>query len=89
MNFEEKNKILEQEIKNLKLELEQTKEHLKKYTAPSRWKKYYDNHKEELNKRAKEFITPEKKKEYNKKYYEKKKQEKQEEIGKIPDPFNK
>ena len=42
----------------------ETKEHLKKYTAPSNMKKYYQNHKEEFIKRVKEY--KEKKKEYNK-----------------------
>ena len=41
-------KILEEENIKLKLELEDIKEHLKKYTAPERSKKYYENHKEKL-----------------------------------------
>jgi hypothetical protein len=57
-------------------------EHLKKYTAPDRSKKYYDNNKEEIKKKSKEYIektnyyqnlSPEKKKEYSKRAYEKKK----------------
>ena len=40
--------ILEEENNKLKIELEETKEHLKKYTAPKRSKKYYETHKEEL-----------------------------------------
>ncbi len=52
------------------------KEKLKKYTAPTRSKKYYENHKEELIKKSKEYHNkkdPEKIKEYNKKAYEKRK----------------
>ena len=52
MNVDEiitKNKLLEEENKKLQDELIQTKEHLKKYTAPSNMKKYYENHKEEIN----------------------------------------
>jgi hypothetical protein len=65
------NKILELEKENFEL-----KEHLKKYTAPSRSKKYYENNKEKLLNKMKETgITSEKRKEYNKKYYLKKKEE--------------
>jgi regulator of replication initiation timing len=39
---------LEEQIKQLTKELNETKEHLKKYTAPSRSKTFYKNHKEEL-----------------------------------------
>jgi len=52
MNVDEiitKNKLLEEENKKLQDELIQTKEHLKKYTAHSNMKKYYENHKEEIN----------------------------------------
>ena len=48
MNVDEvitKHKLLEEENKKLQDELIQTKEHLKKYTAPSNMKKYYENHK--------------------------------------------
>ena len=66
------------EYKRLKSELEKTKEHLKKYTAPKRNKKFYENHKEELLQKMKENPIPsEKRKEYNKKYYLKKKMDKQ------------
>ena len=57
MNVDEiitKNKLLEEEIKKLQDELIQTKEHLKKYTAPSNMKKYYENHKEEIKQKVKE-----------------------------------
>jgi hypothetical protein len=49
------------------------KEKLKKYTAPERSKKFYENHKEEIKQRNKEYaekvkyyasISPDKKKQY-------------------------
>jgi hypothetical protein len=61
MNIEElinKNKLLEEENKVLK-------EKLKKYTAPARHKNYYENHKQEVLAKNKEYkVSPEKKKEY-------------------------
>jgi hypothetical protein len=64
----------------LREEVEQLKEKLKKYTAPERSKKYYENHKEEIkdkradyNKEYSKSLSAEKKAEYNKKYYLKKK----------------
>jgi len=48
-------KILEDENKKLQDELIKTKEHLKKYTAPSNMKKYYENHKEEIKQKVKEY----------------------------------
>ena len=68
-------KILEEENLKLKTELIETKEHLKKYTAPKRHKVYYDNHKEELLQKMKLNPTStDKRKEYNKNYYLKKKE---------------
>lgn len=67
-------KILEEENIKLKSELEDIKEHLKKYTAPERSKKYYENHKEKLLQKMKDNpISSDKRKEYNKNYYLKKK----------------
>ena len=72
----QKNKILEEENEKLNIELDQIKEHLKKYTAPKRNKKFYNEHKEELLQKMKEHpISSEKRKEYNKKYYLKKKEQ--------------
>ena len=60
-----------EELKNKVVELE---ERLKKYTAPARSKKFYENHKEELLEKMKSNpISSEKRKEYNKNYYMKKK----------------
>jgi hypothetical protein len=91
MNVDElinKLKITEEENKKLQEELIQTKEHLKKYTAPSNMKKYYQNHKEEIIKKVKEYkknnnynpiIDAEKRKEYNKIAYQKRKEKKEKE----------
>jgi hypothetical protein len=71
----QKIKILEEENENLKSELEQTKEHLKKYTAPLRHKTYYENHKEEILTKQKSYVvSSEKKKEYARKAYLNKKE---------------
>ena len=58
MNNEELIKEIEtlkKENENLKNELVETKEHLKKYTAPSNMKKYYQNHKEEIKEKVKKY----------------------------------
>jgi len=68
-------KILEEENENLKSELEQTKEHLKKYTAPTRHKTYYENHKEDILTKQKSYVVScEKKKEYARRAYLNKKE---------------
>ena len=71
----EKNKLLKEKINELT-------EHLKKYTAPQRNKKFYENHKEEIIKKVMEYKEknkdkkqdPEKIKEYNRRAYLKRKQ---------------
>ena len=80
MTTEELNK-LKQENEILKKEISELKLHLKKYTAPSRNKTFYENHKEEIKKKAREYRkrtnykppkpTTEKRKEYSKRYYQK------------------
>ena len=79
----DKIKLYEERIVNLEKELNETKEHLKKYTAPSNMKKYYQNHKEEIKQKVKEYreknnykpiIDNEKRKEYNKIAYQKRKE---------------
>lgn len=71
------------------LKINELKEHLKKYTAPSRNKKYYENHRDEIIQKSKEYkektgnkkvVSQEKIKEYNKKAYEKRKLKKLENI---------
>jgi hypothetical protein len=68
--------------KEYELKINELKEHLKKYTAPSRNKKYYENHRDEIIQKSKEYkektgnkkvVSSEKIKEYNKKAYEKRK----------------
>ena len=75
--------------KEYEFKINELKEHLKKYTAPSRNKKYYENHRDEIIQKSKEYkekignkklILPEKIKEYNKKAYEKRKLKKLENI---------
>jgi predicted RNase H-like nuclease (RuvC/YqgF family) len=46
MDNEEKIKKMEEHISNLETELQTTKEHLKKYTAPASRKVYYERNKE-------------------------------------------
>lgn len=73
-------RIKELEERNAKLEeeLQATKEHLKKYTAPASSKVYYEKHKEEHKQRVKEYkertnyhsnLSSEKKKEYARRAY--------------------
>jgi hypothetical protein len=66
---------LEQKYNELKVENENLKIRLKKYTAPTRNKKYYENNKDKIlehNKKNKQ--SSEKKQEYNKKAYLKRKE---------------
>jgi hypothetical protein len=65
---------LENENAELKQKIVELEERLKKYTAPSRSKTYYENHKEELLEKMKKYKpTPEQIKERNKKAYLKRK----------------
>jgi hypothetical protein len=73
MNCEEENKLLKIEIEGLQKELNDTKEKLKKYTAPERNKKYYNLHKEEIITNQKP-ASSEKRKEYNRNSYLKRKE---------------
>ena len=85
MDDKTKIKELVEENAKLKEELQVTKEHLKKYTAPASSKVYYEKHKEEQKQRVKEYQqrtnyksdykpTPEQKKEYNRREYLKRKE---------------
>ena len=76
MDKDEKIKVLEEKVSNLEIELQSTKEHLKKYTAPPSSKIYYEKHKEEHKQRVRIYKektnykpTPEQKKIYNKQAY--------------------
>lgn len=65
---------LENENAELKQKIVELEERLKKYTAPSRSKTYYENHKEELLEKMKKYKpTPEQIKERNKRAYLKRK----------------
>jgi hypothetical protein len=90
--MDDKEKIKELEEKNAKLEeeLQATKDHLKKYTAPASRKVYYEKNKDKEKQRAKEYqqrtnyksnyaATPEQKKEYARRAYLKKKERLQQE----------
>ena len=49
------NKLLREQNENLIKELDEIKEHLKKYTAPAYKKIYYENNKEEIKQKTKEY----------------------------------
>ena len=91
MDKDEKIKEMEEQISNLKTELQATKEHLKKYTAPASSKVYYEKHKEAQKQRVKEYQqrtnyksdykpTTEQKKEYNRQEYLKRKEKLKKEL---------
>jgi hypothetical protein len=70
-------------IKKLEEEIETLKKKLKSYTAPPRSKTYYENHKEDIKQKVKEYkektnyvyeVPPEKKKEYARTAYLNKKE---------------
>ena len=79
------NKMKEEYINKINIIETENKElsnHLKKYTAPDRSKKYYENNKEIINQKNKDYkektnyyknLSSDKKKEYSKRAYEKKK----------------
>jgi regulator of replication initiation timing len=69
------NKILREEIQKLKKDLDETKEHLKKYTAPCYKKEYYEKNKETIKQKVKEYKpTTEQKKKWARNAYLKKKE---------------
>ena len=86
MDEENIKEILEENAK-LKEELQATKEHLKKYTAPASRKEYYENNKYIINERNRKYKettnykpTPEQKKEYNKQAYLRRKEKLQKDL---------
>ena len=90
------NNELQEKIKLLEQELNETKEHLKKYTSPIRNKIYYEENKEKHKQKVKEYkekinynstLAPEKKKEYAKQAYQNKK-EKLKKINEIKENEN-
>jgi hypothetical protein len=78
-NIQEEVKKLKEENLHLNQIIIELREHLKKYTAPKRSKKYYQEHKEEIKTYNQEYHKNYKrdaikKAEYNKEYYKKKKE---------------
>jgi len=72
---------LAEKIAKLENELQATKEHLKKYTAPSTKKLYYEQNKEEIKQKVKEYkektnyvVPKDVIKERNKRAYQKRKE---------------
>jgi hypothetical protein len=84
----EENKQLKEKLSQMEKELSDTKHKLNTYQSNS--KKYYENNKEKIIERVKEYnksnnykpnVTNEKKKEYNKIAYQKRKEKIKEEIN--------
>ncbi len=76
LSVEEQLLFYKTKVNELNEEINILREHLKKYTSPDRRKKFYQEHKESLlikNKEYQEKITSEKRSEYNKKAYLKRK----------------
>jgi hypothetical protein len=64
-------------IQELEIENQQLKEKLKSYTAPDRSKRFYENHKEEIKQRTREYketLSQEKRKQYARTAYLNKKE---------------
>ena len=76
---------LREKLAATEAELKETKEHLKKYTAPVRHKTFYENHKEEILTRNKEYfetkVTKEKRKEYARTAYLNQKEKKKQQVA--------
>ena len=99
MDKDEIIKELAEKNAKLETELQATKEHLKKYTAPASRKVYYENNKEKEKQRVKEYQqrtnykseykpTPEQKKEYNRREYLKRKEKLKKEMEEKTDNEN-
>jgi hypothetical protein len=89
MDKDERIKELEHENAKLTEELQTTKEHLKKYTAPSYKKEYYEKNKHVIKERNANYKkntnykydpAPEKKKEYARRAYLKRKEKLQKDL---------
>lgn len=77
---------LQAKIVTLETEIELLKTRLKSYTQPERSKKYYENNKEEILKRSKEYkegLSQEKKKEYARRAYLNRKEKLNKEKGRM------
>jgi len=87
MDKDEKIKEMEEENAKLKEELQATKAHLKRYTAPASRKVYYENNKEEHKERVRIYkektnykSTPEQIKIYNQRSYLRRKEKLKKEL---------
>ena len=87
MDKDEKIKEILEENAKLKEELQATKEHLKRYTAPASSKVYYERHKEEQKERVRIYkektnykSTPEQVKIYNQRSYLRRKEKLKKEL---------
>jgi hypothetical protein len=86
--IKKENKLLKDENEKLLIELQETKQHLKKYTAPAYKKEYYENNKDEIKEKIKEYRqnnqpTEEQKKKWARTAYLKKKEKLKQEKEKI------
>jgi hypothetical protein len=86
--IKKENQLLKDENEKLLIELQETKQHLKKYTAPAYKKEYYENNKDEIKEKIKEYRqnnqpTEEQKKKWARTAYLKKKEKIKQENGKI------
>lgn len=73
MDDKERIAFLENRVKDLEEELDNTKKHLKRYTAPASSKIYYERHKDEHKQRVRDYkkkINYKPTPEQSKKYYE-------------------
>jgi len=81
-------KTLQEENKQLKIEVEELKEKLQKYTNSEGHKKYYEKNKEVVKKKAKNYLeklkteNPDKLKEYRRRAYLKRKEKQNQQIEK-------
>lgn len=79
---------LQSENKQLKLELEELKDKLQKYTNSEGHKKYYEKNKEIVKEKAKNYLeklktkNPDKLKEYRRRAYLKRKEKQKQQTGK-------
>jgi hypothetical protein len=86
--IKKENQLLKDENEKLLIELQETKQHLKKYTAPAYKKEYYENNKDEIKEKIKEYRqynqpTEEQKKKWARTAYLKKKERMKQEREKL------
>jgi hypothetical protein len=74
MDYEKEIQLLKEKNQRLEEENVKLREHLKKYTAPSRCKTYYEKHREQILESKKDPAVKERRKESNHKAYLKRKE---------------